>query len=701
MNPFIGTEGFGHTFPGATTPFGFVQLSPETGNVGWEYCSGYQYSDTVLHGFAHTHLNGTGWMDLGDVLMLPITNGSTRINYTARMDKSRESARPGYYSVFLPEDKVFVELTATERTGVHRYTYQGEDTAQILVDIHNGIVGKEEDHLKYVLASEIQIDNKTTLSGFIHTKHWVERKVFFVIEFSKPFRKATFRDQKSKGRLIVDFGSKGPVVVEARVGLSTVSIPGAGTNLSESKNKSFESIRSRADEKWNQYLEKILVEGSDEDKIKFYTSMYHLFIQPNNIADADGKYTGPDGKVHRSANKTYYSTLSIWDTYRAAHPLYSILVPEKNAEMITTMLDHFDAVGMLPIWTLWGKENFCMIGNHAVPILTDAYFKGILKKEDRQRVYPAVKTSLTKNSWYKYNWNLYDKYGFLPADTITYESVSRTLEATTDDWCAAQLARSSGKMDDFDFFNRRAGYYKNLYDRKSELMRGRKRDSTWVTPFDPIEISPGGGTIGEYTEGNAWQYFWHVQHDVDGLIGLTGGREAFERKLDMLFTMNSDVYSREGSVADVTGLIGQYAHGNEPSHHVAYLYNYAGAPWKTQEIVPRILKSQYRNAPNGLSGNDDCGQMSAWYIFSTLGFYPVNPASGVFEIGVPAFKHSEIVVNGKRFVIQAQGLSDVNRYIQTLELNGKPWNSFQISYKDIMKGGTLKVSMGPVPKRTP
>lgn len=671
---------------------GMVQLSPETDNVGWEYSSGYHFNDKSLIGFAHTHLSGTGWMDLGDLLMLPYHGDSGRTQYRTAMDKKSEKASPGYYAVTLPDEGIHVELTATEHCGVHRYTFSKGGGSNVLIDLQSGLVGDRKLLETHVLDSQVTVENNRTISGYAHSKHWVEKKLFFVIELSKPFAKSRFLDDETKRRLSLSFDTSKGEVVEARVAISTVSIDGAKQNLVESEKLGFEKVRADARGKWNDCLSKIVVEGSDEQKFNFYTSMYHLFVQPNNIADVDGSYRGPDDKIRESPAKSYFSTLSIWDTYRAAHPLYTIIAPEKDAQMVDSMLGHFDATGMLPIWTVWGQDNFCMIGNHSVPIVTDAYFKGILGKDKAEKAYAAIKQSLTKNSWEKYDWSIYDKYGYLPADLVKTESVSRTLESTTDDWCAAQMAKSLGKEDDFLFFSKRADFYKNLYDPSTGLMRPRNSDGTWLEPFDPLEFSTGGGKVGHYTEGNAWQYVWHVQHDIGGLIDLIGGKSLFRSKLDTLFSMESTVRGN-GSLADISGMIGQYVHGNEPSHHVAYLYNYADAPWKTQELIPRILKSQFRNAPDGLCGNDDCGQMSAWYIFSTLGFYPVNPASGVFDIGVPSFSSASIKVNGRTFEIRTSGLSPANKYIRSAKLNGKPLSVYQITYAEIMRGGLLEFEM--------
>lgn len=696
VNPFVGTSGTGHTFPGATLPMGMVQLSPETNNFGWEYSSGYQFNDTTLIGFAHTHLSGTGWMDLGDVLMLPYSGDAERTRFRTAMDKKSEKATPGYYAVTLPDENVHVELAATEHCGLHRYTFAKGGASNVLIDLQSGLVGEENRLETHVLESKVDLENPKTISGYVYSKHWVDQKLFFVIGLNKPIKHSRFLDGDTRRKLSLSFETTDGEVIEARVAISTVSVEGAKKNFQECEGLSFEQARTDARMKWNEYLSKVVVEGDDEQKFNFYTSMYHLFVQPNNIADVDGSYRGADGEIAKSPTKSYFSTLSIWDTYRAAHPLYTILIPEKNAEIVGSMLGHFDATGMLPVWTVWGQDNFCMIGNHAVPIVVDAWFKGLLPKDMAERVYTAIKQSLTKTSWEKYDWSIYDKYGYLPADLVKSESVSRTLESTTDDWCAARMAKSLGKNDDYLFFSKRAGFYKNLYDPSTRQMRPKNSDGTWLSPFDPLEYSTGGAILGQYTEGNAWQYYWHVQHDIEGLIKLTGGKSEFKSKLDTLFSMESKVVG-EGKHADISGMIGQYVHGNEPSHHVAYLYNHADAPFKTQDLIPQILKSQYKNLPDGLCGNDDCGQMSAWYVFSSLGFYPVNPASGVFDIGVPSFPFASIKLKGKSFDIRAHNLSPVNKYIRSAKLNGKALAAYQLTYTEIMQGGLLEFEMADTP----
>ena len=698
VNPFIGTAKTGHTFPGATTPFGFIQLSPETNNIGWDYCSGYHYEDSTLIGFAHTHLSGTGWMDLGDVLMLPYSGTKIRSEYRTSMDKRTEIAHPGYYSVLLPDEGVKVELTATQRTGIQRYTFSNRGSSYVFIDLQSGLVGGKDKLKTHVIQSKVKIENNTRVSGYVETQQWVKQQLYFVIEFNKPFTKSEFLDGDLQRKICIEFAND--KVVEVRVAVSSVDEEGAKLNLNEATTKTFEQVRTEADKLWNKVFSKIRIEGSDNQKINFYTSMYHLYIQPNNMADADGRYRGADNKVATSTSKAYYSTFSIWDTYRAAHPLYSILSPKADGDMAMSMLQHFDAAGFLPIWTVWGQENLCMIGNHAVPVVVDAYLKGLIPKNEGERVYNAVKQSLTVKSWYKYDWQLYDKYGYFPADINSWESVSRTLEATTDDWCAARLAKVLGKTADVKFFEKRAGYYKNLYDTSTNFLRGRNSDGSWLSPFNPIEVTPdGSGFKGVYTEANAWQYFWHVQHDIPGLIAISGGKKRFEDKLDSLFTMSSN-FVTVAKAHDISGMIGQYVHGNEPSHHVAYLYNYTGAPWKTQAIIPQILKSQYQNRPEGLCGNDDCGQMSAWYVFSILGFYPVNPASGEYNIAAPQVRKAIIKFdNGKNFKVISSNYSITNIYIQSVKLNGKLLKTPFIKHKDLINGGKLEFKMGASPNK--
>jgi len=691
VNPFIGTTATGHTFPGATVPFGMVQLSPETGNFGWDYCSGYRYEDSTITGFAHTHLSGTGGIDLGDVLFFPF-QGKTPQHFVSKFSHANEKASPGYYAVILDNDGIKAELTASPHTGLHRYTFNGKAQPHILVDIQSMLVDSKEDLEAHLLAGSINIIDHQTITGYTSTTEWVERKMFFIAKFKKPFTGYHFIDGKNRRRLVLDFDGK---QVEAKVAISAVSIAGAKLNLSETINRSFETVRAEAVKSWGNWLGKIKAKGTDDELTNLYTDIYHLFIQPNNIADLDGKYRGPDGKVHQSTDKVFYSTFSLWDTFRAAHPMYTILCPERDGQMVESMLQHFDIAHALPIWTLWGKESYAMIANHSVPVIVDANLKGI-KGFDREKAFAAIKHTLTHNVNPKYNWNLYMHYGYLPSDTVHREAVSRTLEAAYDDWCAAQLAKALHKQADYGYFYKRSQFYRNVFDKSTNLMRGKLENGNWVKPFanlDSGQLAIGG----DYTEGNAWQYVWQVQHDIPGLIKLMGGNKAFSAKLDSLFTLDSKTFGK-GSTLDVTGLIGQYAHGNEPVHHVAYLYTMAGNPAATQMRVRQVHEQFYQNKPDGLSGNDDCGQMSAWDIFTTMGFYPVNPASGRFIFGAPQIREMSISLPaGKQFVIQAKDLSKANKYVQSISLNGKVYDKPYITYTDIMNGGSLVFVMTDKP----
>lgn len=695
VNPFIGTSATGHTFPGATVPFGMVQLSPETGNFGWNYCSGYRYEDTVITGFAHTHLSGTGGVDLGDVLFFPF-QGKDPAHFTSKFSHKNEKASPGYYEVVLSDHNIRTQLTTSAHAGLHRYTFNNAGTSHLLIDMQSGLVEDAEQLKEHVAEGSITVNSTTSISGSAYTSQWVEKKVFFTVQFNKPIKGYHFIDDSAHRRLVVDFDLKKGESVEARVGISGVSIAGARKNLAaETAGKTFERVRAEAAKAWENQFSKLKAEGTDQNKIAFYTSVYHALIQPNNIADVDGKYRGADGLVHQSADKVFYSTFSLWDTYRAAHPLYTLICPDKDGQMVESMVQHFKLTKLLPVWTLFGKESYAMIGNHAIPVMVDASLKGI-KGFDKDQAFAAIKATLTTNKNPKYDWSLYMKYGYLPSDTVTREAVSRTLEAAYDDWCAAQLAKNLHKTADYNYFIKRSKFYVNLFDKSTGLMRGRLFNGNWVQPFahlDSGQLAIGG----DYTEGNAWQYTWQVQQDIPGLIKLMGGRKAFVDKLDSLFTMDSKVFGK-GSTLDVTGLIGQYAHGNEPNHHVAYLYTLAGEPAKTQNLVRQIADQFYQNKPDGLSGNDDCGQMSAWYIFTSMGFYPVNPADGHYVFGAPQLSKVTLALPGnKKFVIVAEGLSVANKFVQSISLNGKPYRKNYISHKDILAGGKLVFVMGSVP----
>lgn len=699
VDPFIGTAYHGHTFPGACRPFGFIQASPQTGNDSWRYCSGYNIEDDSIMGFAQNFLNGTGCSDLGDILILPFSGEFKGDNYKAKYDTKKQIAVPGFYSTELTDYNIGVKLTATQRTAFHQYTYNGDGSVNILLDMQNGVVWSPEALRTHILQANMKMPDNYTITGHQEVKNWVQRHYFYAIKFDKPYsvkEELPANEGEIAKRLILNFDLQDNKDLKIKIAISTVSVEGALASLeAESSGWDFETIKSEAYNEWNTLLSKAKVEGTEEQKKSYYTSLYHLFVQPTNIADVDGRYRGANDSVYVSPTGNYYSTFSLWDTYRAAHPLYTIITPEKIDDLVQSMLLHSDTHGYLPIWTLWGKENHCMIGNHAVPVIVDAYMKGF-RNFDIDKAYKAIKTSLTVNHE-KSDWNIYDKYGYYPFDLIPEESVSRTLESAYDDYCAALMAKELGKNADYEFFMKRSGFYKNMFDKDTGLMRGKDSKGKWRTPFNPFHLSHATTTGGDFIEANSWQYTWHVQHDVDGLIDLMGGATLFEQKLDSLFTIEA-TQEQTGFVSDVTGLIGQYAHGNEPSHHVAYLYNYVGKPSKTQTLIREICDQFYQPKPDGLCGNDDCGQMSAWYVFSAMGFYPVNPVGGEYIIGAPQLDRVELEVNdGKLFVMEAKNLSKENKYVQSVTLNGKIVNDYKIHHEDIMKGGNLVFEMGNTP----
>lgn len=694
VDPFIGAADNGHTFPGACRPFGMIQTSPVTGAVGWRYCSEYMYADSIIWGFTQTHLNGTGCMDLGDILVMPFTGQRHRAwdAYRSNFQKNTESATPGYYTVTLDQANVKAELTATTHTALHRYTYEKADSASILIDLQHGPVWNEKQYHTQVNSCEVTWENDSTLTGHVNNKVWVDQDYYFVMQFSRPvidhFELPMAEVEKGK-RIVASFNLQPREEVLMKVALSTTGVEGAKANMAaEVPGWDFEGVRTAAKADWNSYLSRIEVEGTDEEKTNFYTSFYHALIQPNEISDVDGRYRNAADSVVKATGGKFYSTFSLWDTYRAAHPFYTLMVPERVDGFINSLVDQAEVQGYLPIWGLWGKENFCMVANHGVSVVAEAYAKGF-RGFDAERAFNAIKRTQTVSHPLKSNWENYMKYGYFPTDLTEAESVSSTLESVYDDYAAADMAKRMGKSEDAAYFSRRADFYKNLFDPSTKFMRPKKSDGTWKTPFNPSQIGHSESVGGDYTEGNAWQYTWHVQHDVPGLIALFGGEEAFLNKLDSVFTLKL-----ETTQADVTGLIGQYAHGNEPSHHVTYLYALAGRPERTQELIREIFDTQYSPKPNGLCGNDDCGQMSAWYMFSAMGFYPVNPVSGEYVFGAPQMPEFVLhLTDGKTFTIKAEGLSEANKYVKSITLNGEPYTKNFISHADIMKGGTLVYQM--------
>ncbi|WP_270212616.1 GH92 family glycosyl hydrolase [Phocaeicola coprocola] len=694
VDPFIGAADNGHTFPGACRPFGMIQTSPVTGAVGWRYCSEYMYADSIIWGFTQTHLNGTGCMDLGDILVMPFTGERHRTwdAYRSSFSKTSENATPGYYTVTLDQAKVKAELTATTHAALHRYTYEQADSASILIDLQHGPAWNEKQYHSQVNSCEVNWENDSTLTGHVNNKVWVDQDYYFVMQFSRPvidhFELPMAETEKGK-RLVASFNIQPGEEVLMKVALSTTGVEGAKANMAaEVPGWDFEGIRTAAKADWNSYLSRIEVEGTDEEKTNFYTSFYHALIQPNEISDVDGRYRNAADSVVNATGGKFYSTFSLWDTYRAAHPFYTLMVPERVDGFINSLVDQAEVQGYLPIWGLWGKENFCMVANHGVSVVAEAYAKGF-RGFDAERAFNAIKQTQTVSHPLKSNWENYMKYGYFPTDLTEAESVSSTLESVYDDYAAADMAKRMGKTEDAAYFARRADFYKNLFDSSTQFMRPKKSDGTWKSPFNPSQIGHAESVGGDYTEGNAWQYTWHVQHDVPGLIALFGGEEPFLNKLDSLFTLKL-----ETTQADVTGLIGQYAHGNEPSHHVTYLYALAGRPERTQELIREIFDTQYSPKPNGLCGNDDCGQMSAWYMFSAMGFYPVNPVSGEYVFGAPQLPEFVLhLADGKTFTIKAEGLSEDNKYVKSITLNGEPYTKNFISHADIVKGGTLVYQM--------
>ena len=694
VNTFIGAADNGHTFPGACRPFGMIQTSPVTGAVGWRYCSEYVYEDSVIWGFTQTHLNGTGCMDLGDILVMPVTGNRHRAwdGYRSSFQKNSESATPGYYTVTLDEPGVKAELTATLHTALHRYTYNKADSASVLIDLQHGPAWNEKQYHSQVKACDVKWDNDSTLSGHVRNSVWVDQDYFFTLQFNRPVISAVDlpMGETEKGRRIVaTFDLQPGEEVLMKIAMSTTGVEGAKANMAaEQPGWDFEGTRKQAKDEWNSYLSRIEMEGTPDEMTNFYTCFYHALIQPNEISDVDGKYRNAADSIVTATGGKFYSTFSLWDTYRAAHPFYTMIVPERVDGFVNSLIDQAEVQGFLPIWGLWGKENYCMIANHGVSVVAEAYAKGF-KGFDAERAFQAIKQTQTVSHKLKSNWEDYMKYGYFPTDLTAAESVSSTLESVYDDYAAADMARRMGKTEDAAYFSKRADFYKNLFDPTTKFMRPRKSDGTWKSPFDPTQAAHAESNGGDYTEGNAWQYTWHVQHDVPGLIALLGGEEAFTNKLDSLFTVELRT-----QLADVTGLIGNYAHGNEPSHHVTYLYTLAGKPERTQELIRQIFDTQYRPAPDGLCGNDDCGQMSAWYMFSAMGFYPVNPVSGEYVFGAPQMPKFVLhLQDGKTFTVLAEGLSKEHKYVESITLNGEPYTKNYITHEDIMKGGTLVYKM--------
>ena len=679
VNPFIGTGGHGHTFPGATVPFGMVQLSPDTRIDGsWDGCSGYHYSDSIIYGFSHTHLNGTGCSDYGDIMFMPF-NGESNTdhkNYSSQFSHANEKASAGYYSVKL-NNGISVDLTATIRVGLHRYTFPQNKPAHVILDLT---------HRDKTLESYIKITGPRTIEGFRRSEAWAkDQYIYFVAEFSEDFTSETFindtsvNNQQPKDHLfsgqnvktIFTFAnSKKPILL--KVGVSTVGVGGAKKNMQqELPDWDFGKTKSNAEALWHKELAKIEIGSSDIEKLTvFYTALYHTMIQPNVAMDVDGMYRGRDNNIHKAEGFTYYSVFSLWDTFRAAHPLNTIIDQKRTSDFINTFLAQYEQGGRLPVWELASNETDCMIGYHAVSVIADAMAKGI-KGFDYTKAFEASKHSAMLDHL---GLAAYKKNGVITMDDEP-ESVSKTVEYAYDDWCIAQMANLLGKTKEYDYFIKRSQNWKNTFDPTTGFMRPKKNGG-WLTPFDPSEVN------NNFTEGNSWQYSFFVPQDVYGLVDMMGGNTAFEKKLDDLFYADSKTTGREQ--VDITGLIGQYAQGNEPSHHMAYLYNYVGKPFKAQKRIRQILSDFYKNAPDGLIGNEDCGQMSAWYVLSAMGFYAVCPGSMYYELGSPIFPTCNIhLENGKTINLFTKNYSDQNYYVSKVLVNDKPLSESTISYLEL------------------
>jgi predicted alpha-1,2-mannosidase len=707
VDPMIGTDGHGHTYPGATMPFGLVQVSPDNGISGWDWVSGYHYSANRIVGFSHTHLSGTGVGDMLDVLILPAAEAvhhnpndtlpMTFESHYATYSHENESASAGYYSVLLDEPQIKVELTASTRAGFHKYSFPSRDSCSVLIDLGLGV------NTDSVTSSHIKIISDTLVTGFRYSTGWAKnQKTFFAIRFSKPLisydlissdsiyfdASTSIEGQHVKG--IVRFIPDADNQLMLKVGISAVSEENALININhELPDWNFNSARGKTQDAWNKALNKIKITSKSQKLLRtFYTALYHSMLSPNVFSDSiennTFEYRSPDDLIYTDTAFTNYHTFSLWDTYRAAHPLYTIIQKDRVQNFIRSMLAHYRDTGQLPVWSLWGNETGTMIGYHAVPVIYDAYKKGLLPDLPPDSLYAAMKASAFQNTR---ETPLYIEYGYIPADTLN-NTVSKTLEYAFDDWCIAQMAKDLNQMDEHYYFMERAGYYKNVFDRNTLFMRAKLANGQWKEPFDPLDTKYRN----DYTEGNAWQYTWYVPHAIPELIQMMGGPEIFEKKLDSLFIIGSDMGSE--AALDVSGMIGQYVHGNEPSHHIVYLYNYINKPWKTQEKITEIMNTLYGDDPAGLCGNEDCGQMSAWYIFNALGFYPVNPANGRYDLGIPLFERLEIDLPGlNSFIIQKKNDAPENKYVKTVTLNGETLNELFITHEQIMNGGILEFEM--------
>lgn len=735
VKPIIGTQKMGHTYPGATLPFGSVQLSPETDTISYElngkyngdvykYCAGYKYEDKTIVGFSHTHFSGTGHSDLGDFLVMP-TQGKLQMNpgtaddpksgFRSAFSHKNEVAEAGYYKVKLDDDNIVAEMTATRRVGMHQYTFPKSDQSHIILDLMSGIYNYQEKNVW----TYVRVVNDSLITGYRQTNGWARtRTVYFAMAFSKPFKaygqknydaKQPYRGfwgkfDQSKNfpeiagkqlRMYFDFSTQDQEKVQVKFALSPVSQDNALENMrAEAPGWGFDQVRKQAREEWNKELNKITVNTSEDDKVNFYTAMYHAFINPTTYNDVNGEYKGLDQNVHTAKGFTNYTTFSLWDTYRALHPFFNIMQPGRNNDMVKSMMAHYDqsALKMLPVWSHYANDNWCMSGYHSVSVVTDAIIKGVYNGDPEAALQACITTSNHRD--YEGIGSYIDK-GYIPAEKSGV-SISNTLEYAYDDWCIAQLAKKLNKEDIYKEYIKRSGNWENNFDKSTGFMRAKMADGTFQQKFDVMSTHGQG-----FIEGNSWNYSFFVPQDPALLIERMGGKKKFVTKLDTLFTMHlPDEFFAETEDITREGIIGGYVHGNEPAHHVAYLYNWTDQPWKTQSRVRMILKMQYKNAPDGLGGNDDCGQMSAWYMFSSMGFYPVAPGADEYSLGSPAVKSAVLKLeNGKTFAVEAINQSDKNVYVQKVLLNGKPVTTHKIKHADIINGGKLTFYMTSKPAK--
>jgi len=708
VDPFIGTASHGHVFLGANLPFGAVQLGPVNLTEGWDWCSGYNYADSAIVGFAHTHLSGTGIGDLGDIVVMPVVgkidsiytygHGRPRTGYFSLFSHDDEVAQPGYYSVKLKKYNVVAELTATERAGFHQYEFPATDTAGIMFDLETGI------GWDLPLETSISLINDTTIAGSRRSKGWaLNQVIYFTAVLSKPVERVQLYDSTTtipgrtatarKLRALLQFATAAEEKVKLKVGISPVSIENAAMNIrAELPGWDFATAKNNATAKWEHEFSKVKIKTPDETRKKiFYTALYHMMIAPSIFNDHNGDYRGTDGIVHKDAGFTNLTTFSLWDTYRAANPLYTIIQPERVDDIISSLLAIYQQQGKLPVWHLMGNETNTMPGNSSVQVVADAYLKGF-RGFDTALAWQAVKATAMQDAR---GMSFVKKLGYIPADSLV-ESVAMGLEYAIADWSIAQMAKKMGLQEDYNYFSRRAKYYENYFDTTIRFVRGRVAADKWRTPFSPLEARH---MRDDFSEGNSWQYSWLIPHDVEGLVRLMGGKDAFNKKLDSLFELKADL-GKEAS-ADITGLVGQYAHGNEPGHHIPYLYTYTGQPWKTADKVRYMLDSMYAARRDGLCGNEDVGQMSAWYVLSALGFYQVNPANGKFIFGSPVMDEAMISVGkDKTLRIVVKNNSGNNKYIQSVRWNDRPYEKSYLLYSDIMAGGEMVIEMGATPSAT-